>query len=101
MPAPRFYVPNPLFSSLLHASEEFREGIGEIAEGVKDAAQEVAPERTGSYRDSIEVEQSGSETAVVTKDFAGHLVEFGSINNPAYAPLRNGARKAGLRLEEN
>lgn len=101
MPKPRFYVPNPLFSSLLHASQEFREGIGQIAEGVADGARDVAPENTGAYKDSIEVAQSGSETAVVTKDFAGHIIEFGSVNSPAYAPLRSGARKAGLRLEEN
>ena len=101
MATPRFYVPNPLFSQLLHASQEFREGIAEIAEDAADGAREVAPEQTGAYRDSIEVVQSGSETAVVTKDFAGHIIEFGSVNNPAYAPLRNGARKAGLRLEEN
>ena len=29
----------------------------------------------------------------------GHLVEFGSVNNPPYAPIRSGVQAAGLRLE--
>lgn len=97
---PRLYIPNPFFLAELRAQREHQEGMAEIAETVKDAAIDVAPERTGAYKDSLEVAQDGTRTAVLTTDFAGHLIEFGSRNNPAYAPLRTGARKAGLRLEE-
>ena len=97
---PRLYVPNPFFLAQLKAQREHMQGMAEIAESVKDAARDVAPERTGAYKDSLAVSQDGMRTAVITTDFAGHIIEFGSRNNPAYAPLRAGARKAGLRLEE-
>lgn len=96
----RLYVPNPFFAAQLIAQREHQEGMAELAEQIAAAAREVAPERSGDYKDSIEVAQSAGRTAVITTDFAGHLVEFGSRNNPAYAPLRNGARKAGFALEE-
>lgn len=97
---PRLYIPNPFFETLLKAQREHQEGMAELGEQLADAARDVAPERTGAYKDSIEVVQSAGRTAVATTDFAGHIVEFGSKNNPAYAPLRTGARKAGFRLEE-
>lgn len=37
--------------------------------------------------------------SVVSTDPFGHLVEFGSVNNVAYAPLRRGVLAAGLRLD--
>lgn len=98
---PRIYIPNPLFFAQLKAQREHQEGMAELGEQLADAARDVAPERTGAYKDSISVAQSGGRTAVLTTDFAGHIVEFGSRNNPAFAPLRSGARKAGFRLEEH
>lgn len=40
----------------------------------------------------------GVEATAYTDDFAGHLAEWGSINNPAYAPLRRGGEMAGFRF---
>jgi hypothetical protein len=34
-------------------------------------------------------------------DVAAHLIEFGSVNNPAYAPLRRGVQAAGLRFADD
>lgn len=38
---------------------------------------------------------------VYTIDIAGHLIEWGSVNNPAYAPFRRAVRSLGLRLQES
>jgi hypothetical protein len=55
----------------------------------------VAPDRTGYYKKKIR--QRG--TTVIAADPFWHLVEFGSVNNPPYAPLRRGVIAAGLRFE--
>lgn len=34
-------------------------------------------------------------------DIAAHLIEFGSKNNPAYAPLRRGVQAVGLRFADD
>lgn len=50
---------------------------------------------TGYYARHIRV----IGNSVVSTDPFGHLVEFGSVNNIAYAPLRRGVLAAGLRLD--
>lgn len=50
---------------------------------------------------TIVVQADANEVRVVNTDYGGHLQEFGSKNNPPYAPLRRGARAAGLHLKEN
>lgn len=95
------YIPNPRALIELVEEPEFGAGMGEIGEGVADAVRSAAPHRTGAYEESIFVAQDGPETVVGSEDFAAHIVEYGSRNNPAYAPLRTGARSAGVRLEEH
>ena len=51
--------------------------------------------------ENIVVQQDGAAVAVVNTDYAAHLVEFGSKNNPPHAPLRRGALAAGLALVES
>lgn len=43
---------------------------------------------------------TGAEADVYTDDPFGHLVEWGSVNNPIYAPLRRAASQRGFRLTE-
>lgn len=40
----------------------------------------------------------GPKLTVYSTDFAAHIVEFGSINNPAYAPFRRACAALGLKL---
>lgn len=42
----------------------------------------------------------GKDLYLVNTDAGGHLDEWGSVNNPAWAPLRNGVRRAGFDLIE-
>lgn len=58
---------------------------------------------TGRFAESIEtttVERTprGLSTTVHSTDPDAHLVEWGSKNNPPYAPLRKAASSLGLRL---
>lgn len=68
------------------------------AQAAAAASRRLSPDHTGDYADSFVVAEDGSSFG--NDDFAAHLVEYGSANNPPYAPLRRGARAAGLRLEE-
>lgn len=56
----------------------------------------VTDRRTVRDRDLVE-----GEMRVENDDPFAHLVEWGSANNPPYAPLRRAARAAGLRLDED
>lgn len=72
------------------------------AEAVKAAGEAIARtfSDSGHYADSFVIEDTPDGTAVGNTDVAGHLIEFGSVNNPAHAPLRRGARAAGLDLRD-
>ena len=65
------------------------------ARAVAEQARQLAPDETGAYRRSIQVDGN----RVLTTDPFGHLVEWGSVHNPAYAPLRRAIRAAGLRFD--
>ena len=73
-------------------------GAADVARNASD----IAPVSTGAYKRSLRSTNARREaTRVVatayTADPFGHLVEWGSINNPAYSPLRRGAERTGLR----
>jgi hypothetical protein len=60
---------------------------------------------TGDYHDSIGVEsgvdEQGRQAAVVkADDWKAGLIEFGTSEQQAKAPLRRGADAAGVRLRE-
>lgn len=93
---------NRLLDEEIRSSPRFLAERHAAAERVKRAATMAAPKgKTGGYARRFTVEVDGNDVAVGNTDFAAHLVEFGSANNPPYAPLRRGVRAAGLRLEEN
>jgi hypothetical protein len=79
----------------IRAQPTFDTAMNARARTVAAAVRTVAPEETGYYRRRIRV----IGNSVVSTDPFGHLVEFGSVNNPAYAPLRRGTLAAGLRLD--
>lgn len=51
---------------------------------------------TGDYKDSLEV----SEERLLTKDPAGHIIEWGSVDTPVFAPLRKAVVQVGARYED-
>jgi Bacteriophage HK97-gp10, putative tail-component len=92
------FVLNPAAGDELAASQRCRDGLREIGEQYAAAVRAAAPVESGDYRDSVEVVDRGGVVSVVLSDLAAHLVEFGSVNNQPYAPVRRAALAIGLRL---
>jgi hypothetical protein len=88
------FIPNP----------DFEIDVEKLAEAAAEAvplAKSYAPVRSGAYRDSIKAVVAGKFAYLVATDFKAHWIEFGSVHNPAHAPLRRGAQAAGLRVIES
>lgn len=85
---------NPNLEAELQQSPEYQAGMEEITRIVAVTVQDEAPDVTGYYKRHVAAEG----TQVVASDPFWHLVEFGSVNNPPYAPLRRGVTAAGLRF---
>lgn len=101
----RFYVPNPGFSKEIMDEPETLEGLAESAEGARQHAENFAAAAGGPWmpragEEQIQVTESGGNVYIVNTDHAGHLLEWGSKNNPPHAPLRRGVQAAGLRFKD-
>jgi hypothetical protein len=93
------FIPNPNFIADL---------MGNTADIVAEQAQ-VAADEANKLRhrvmprkrnNAVVVEKQAPDVFIVNTDLGGHLDEWGSKNNPAYAPLRTGVRNAGFDLIE-
>lgn len=74
--------------------------LREATDAVKDAAERETPiGDTGDAIHGYKTVMFPTRGRVINTDFFFHLIEWGSVNNPAYAPMRRGVRRAGLRLE--
>lgn len=73
-------------------------GVLEVhAAAVAEAARQNAP---GDQGRTVTIARDRETVSVGFASSIGHLIEWGSKNNPAYAPLRRAVRAAGLRLVE-
>lgn len=79
---------------ILGAQRDVHDIEHDAAEEALKVARDIAPVNTGAYRDSLDVD----DNRLITTDPMGHLVEFGSINNPAYATLRNAANEVARKV---
>lgn len=94
------YRPDPTFPTAIKrdAFPRAAQEIARIADGyARNAGAPWMPRKRGQ---AIEVEGRGENVAVTNLDYAGHLIEWGSRNNPPHAPLRRAVRAAGYRLQE-
>jgi hypothetical protein len=89
-----YYRPNPLFEEEVRVQPEHERGMRKITKAVAAMVRLVAPHKTGYYERRVRAR--GTKIRVL--DVFWHLVEYGSQNNRAYAPLRRGIRAAGLRF---
>lgn len=86
--------------------QEVADELANLRSEAAQAARHVAPHGpTGMYAESIvegPIETRGGEvsTSYGSTDFAAHIVERGSVNNPPYMPLHRGAAAVGLRVED-
>ncbi len=91
------FAPSKDFHAL--AQRDAKDARRELAERIVDRAGDLAPEHTGHYVDSLHVIQDGDRVVAATDDVAGHMVESGSVNNPAYSPLRRAASDVAARFD--
>jgi hypothetical protein len=99
------FKPNPSFEREIAAEEETKAGLARAAEPARAnaenfARQAGAPWMARSGHQTVEIEVDDQGVALVNTDYAGHLQEYGSTNNPPHAPLRRGALAAGFEVVE-
>lgn len=101
----RFRVDERGIDDLLESAPARRlvsEAARQVAGGAAELAPDGGPHRgvRETYRSTPAVASAdGVKASAFTTDIAGHLVEFGSIKNTAYAPLRRAVVRAGLVLK--
>lgn len=87
------YVPNPAFAAELNREQAVRDELGRRARSAQRAAKTIGESLGGSGAYARSVIADGER--LLTTDPAGHIIEWGSINNPPYAPLRRAVEQIG------
>lgn len=85
-------------------SEGALQFVEQIAELGAENARDIQPELTGQESRSIGMLGSEVRDGVAAAYFGSvspiwHIMEFGSIHNPPFAPLRGAAQRLGLKFE--
>lgn len=90
------YIPNPDAARELVESREAKAAVHDIAAEAADLARDRTPVASGAHRAAIYAadDEYGSTSST------WHLIEYGSIHNPAYRPLSSAAETVGLRFED-
>jgi len=83
-------------SALLRAGRE----VAREAERIARAEGEPWMERADA-EGLIVVDETDDGVRVTNTDHGGHLVEWGSKNNPPHAPLRRAVQAVGLPFQEH
>lgn len=97
---------NPRAAETLEAA--VREELFAVASKIAGKAGELAPDGTSSTarnpayasRFSYKVRFIDGRFIIRSTDPNAHIVEFGSIRSPEYAPLRRAIRSLGLQLND-
>lgn len=104
--------------ALLTTDPTMQKALGVVTEAIRNDAQERAPYgvslswpkrkpgepwvrrpmRHGRYKAAFEVRKVTGGWELWNLDPFAHLVEWGSIKNPAYAPIRQAIVASGLRF---
>lgn len=87
------YVPNPKFKRELDREPGVKRELADRADDAEVVARSIGLSLggTGAYASSI----ASPGGRLLTTDPAGHLIEWGSVNNPPYAPLRRAVQATG------
>lgn len=70
------------------------------ADTVRRGAVRLVHRDEGHYERTLRVIERDGKVFVASQDFAGHIVEWGSVQHAPQAPIRRAVRAAGMRLEE-
>lgn len=101
------FQPNPNFKAEMRRDPDLRRHVHKTADEVRDKAERLgaakgAPwmPRKGNPGRTYIVDDTAEGARVTNQEHGGHLVEWGSKNNPPHAPLRRAVRAVGLRLRD-
>ena len=76
--------------------------LGEVAELAAARVLEIAPEDEGDYKDGIKtdfgVDERGAYGRVNAFDYKSWWIEMGTVDTPAFAPLRTAVESLGLTI---
>lgn len=95
------YVANRAATDDIASALGMKNLMGDVTRRGAQSVRQSSPRRTGAFARSIVtgvvLEPDGWHARIGSDDPFWHLVEFGSANNPTYAPLRRGVERAGIR----
>lgn len=95
---------NPAAIDALASDPMMRTPVGQAAQAIVEAARGSSPLLTGHYKRSLRAGEPVADGRSVTAgvgsvgESGSVAIEFGSLNNPAFAPITKGVRATGLRL---
>ena len=100
------YVANPAFIEELMAEPQASAALEVYGKQLSDEIKAAIPVRSGIAREHYgamtpQIGRRGSFPDVELPILSSiwHLIEFGSVNNIAYAPIRRGAEAAHLQID--
>lgn len=95
----KFVFNRRLSRELQQEDPDFKADLLAHAQLAAENAKDVAPELTGDYKRSIHAEPfQGGGVIVVADDWKANFIEFGTVDTPAFAPLRRGVQNAGMKF---
>lgn len=90
----------PQLEQQIRSWPTYKAYMAHVASAITDQAKVTAPRgKTGDAQRKLRTAAAGDVAAAISDDFAWHLIEFGSIKNPAYSPFRRAVLSLGLRYE--
>lgn len=97
----RVSIDDKALGEFLRTDRGANDFLRQEAERILDYAVGAAPVKTGNYVDYLKMYPYRWWYRVISFDHFGHLVEFGSKNNPPYRPITTAAEASGYRFVEN
>lgn len=95
------FIPNPRFLTDFVTERPYKEAmtvaVQQAAKEANRVANDIMPSGKGA---EVTVEWIDGDCYLVNHAHGGHIDEWGSVNNPAYAPLRTAVRRAGFDFIE-
>jgi hypothetical protein len=95
------FRPDPVAQAELLKDPEVAAGVAKSLEPAVEAAKSFSPVDQGDYRDSIRISVTPDGVFLTATDWISHLIEFGTVHSPPFAPLRRGALAVGLEFIED
>lgn len=99
------FTPDPAAIKKLATGKDVLDFIDGHAERCLATALQIAPVKTGEYKDSLSVSparETGTgdvEAELRSSSWHWHFVEFGTLNNPAQHVLERAITQSGLKFK--